>query len=226
MKHKQDNQPGKIAKLWPFLVKLHNENPGAFADEHVLKHIISGPWPAIKDPSHCPNCNTSMRVMVTRPNPLHIVLLEGMAKSVRSEIRKGVPFTQANRTHIDRLPIITAAKKQQSHLGYLGLIKQPKGTKRSGYWVITTWGWRALAGGSFPDAAMTWNRKLISRSTTRTTLASVRDAYRSKMERQSRYGKAVKSADHRSDLAGYNPIEWTEYSGTIDAPEPEENTSL
>lgn len=215
-KHKHvEYQPGKIKALIEHLARLIKEKPNLADNLEHLHRLIGMNVEGYGDRSRCFNCARSMKISIVRPNHLHTVLLDAMAKSVRSEVRKGVPFTQANRTHIDRLAIPTAVKKQQSNLSYLGLIKQPKGTGRSGYWVITSWGWQALRGGTFPDHAKMWNKKLLGRSETMTTLHAVNEAYRGKIAEQERYRKAVKMADYRSHLAAFNPVEWAEYAGVV-----------
>ena len=220
MKSKQSTieyHPGRIKALTELTARLVAANPTLATDLSLLHATITANGAeGYGKRDKCFNCSRSMKVKIIRPNHLHTLLLQAMARSVRDEQRKGVPFTQANRTHVDRLPIGTAIKKQQSNASYHGLIKQPKGTKRSGYWVITHWGWKALRGESFPDYAKTWGGKLLGRSETYTTLAAVNDAYRGKIEQQIRYGKAVKKADYRSDLEGFSPVEWAEYAGVID----------
>lgn len=218
MKKKQRNveyQPGKIKALVEHLARLIKEKPHLADDLPVLHSLIAANVEGYGKRDRCLNCSRSMKISLVRPNHLHTILLDTMAKSVRAEVRKGVPFTQANRTHIDRLAIPTSIKKQQSNLSYLGLIAQPSGTKRSGYWVITHWGWKALRGESFPDHAKMWNKKLIARSETMTTFPAVNEAYSAKLAQQARYGRAVKMADYRSQLAGFNPVEWAEYAGVV-----------
>ena len=168
------------------------------------------------DPSSCFNCGRSMKIQVYTAGVGHAMLLLAMAQAVREEMRKGIEFTKANRVHIDRLPIATSIKKQQSQAGYLGLIHQVADGKRSGYWLITKWGWAALRGESIPRAVKYWDKKLIARSQHTTTLSEMMQTHREKIEKQIRLGKAVKEMDHRSEIASYDPVEWAEYGGVVD----------
>lgn len=168
------------------------------------------------DASECFNCGRSMKIQVYTAAVGHAMLLLAMARQVREEVRKGVEFTKANRVHIDRLPIATSIKKQQSQAGYLGLIHQVAEGKHSGYWLITAWGWKALRGEPIPRAVKYWDKKLVERSVHMTTLGEMMRTHTDKIRKQIALGKRVKGMDHRSEISGYDPIEWAEYGGTID----------
>lgn len=214
---------GRIKPLIESVAKLVARDP-ALADDPERLHSIIGSYGAqgnekakgYHDPSKCFNCGRSMKIQVYTAAVGHAMLLLAMAKAVREEVRKGVEFTKANRVHIDRLPISTSIKKQQSQAGYLGLIHQVAEGKHSGYWLITAWGWKALRGEGIPRAVKYWDKKLVERSVHMTTLGEMMQTHTDKIRKQLAFGKKVKGMDHRSEIADYNPIEWAEYGGTID----------
>lgn len=208
---KQETHPGKLPKLWDFLSLLHTKSPEVFRTPDLIRQEVARVWPAIKDPSTCANCGSNMQIGIVTASVFHAILLLEMAKAVREEIRKGVPFTEANRIHIDRLSIATSIKKQQSNAGYLNLIVQPKGTKSSGYWTITTRGWAALRGDPIARSVKHWRKEIIERSQETTTLGEMMRTYNDKIAEQIRYGRAVKQGDHRRHTDAYDPIEWAEY---------------
>lgn len=205
------HQSGRIKNLVETVVLAIKQYPDMLENTERLHALLKEKLEGYGKVEHCFNCRRSMKV-----NPLHTILLNAMAKSVREEVATGVPFTRANRTHVDKLWIQTAVKKQQSNAGYLNLIKQPEDTKKSGYWVITSWGWKALRGGEVPESARVWNKNILERSTQMTTLGAINTTYIKKMEAQRNYGKAVKQADYRGDLKDYSPIEWAEYGGSVE----------
>lgn len=212
---------GRIKNLVDSVIAYMKKNPDASPEDVHRGLMMAGQrddHPHLKgygrkDP--CFNCGRSMKISVYTADVGHALLLLAMAKAVREETRKGIEFTKANRVHIDRLPIDTSTKKRQSQLGYLGLIK-PAASGRSGYWLITAWGWKALRGEPIPRSVKYWNRHLIERSPETTTLGEMMRTHREKIEQTIRRGRAVKIADHRSDFAGYEPAEWAEYAGVVD----------
>ena len=207
---------GRIKNLVETVVLAIKQYPEMLENTDKLHSLLKEKLEGYGKVEHCFNCRRSMKIQVVNLNPLHTILLRAMANSVREEVEKGVPFTQANRTHIDKLWIPTAVKKQQSNAGYLNLIKQPEDTKKSGYWVITNWGWAALRGEQIHESARVWNKMLLERSPEMTTLGAVNEKYLEKMEEQRRYGKAVKQADYRVDLKDYKPVEWANYGGSVE----------
>lgn len=214
---------GRIKPLVESVARMVAKDP-TLADNMDRLHAIIGyhdkngneKAKGYADRSQCFNCNRSMKIQVYTASCGHAMLLLAMAKMVDREVKKGIPFTQANRVHIDRLNIATSIKKQQSQLGYLGLIHQVVDGKRSGYWLITKWGWKALRGEPIPRAVKYWDKKLIERSQHMTTLGEMMQTHRDKIEKQMKLGKAVKGMDHRSEIAEYDPVEWANYDGVVD----------
>lgn len=215
---------GKIRPLVEGVARLVAKDPSlALPENYHRLHLMienigktNNTAAGYEKKEECFNCGRSMRIQVYTASVGHALLLLAMAKAVREELNKGVEFTKANRVHIDRLPIATSIKKQQSQLGYLGLIHQVADGKRSGYWLVTKWGWKALAGGQIPRAVKYWDKKLIARSQHMTTLREMMQTHNDKIKKQIALGKAVKMMDHRSEIASYNPVEWAEYGGVID----------
>jgi hypothetical protein len=163
---------------------------------------------------HCFNCSRSMKIDEYSLGALHVLLLNSMAKQVEKEIKSGIPFTKANRVKIDDLCLSVSTKKQNSILGYLGLITQTANCS-SGYWTITSWGWKALGGEPVSRSVKVWNKRIVERSQDMCTLSEAKRVHCDKIQASIARGKKIKSADHRSSLALYDPIHWVEFAGTV-----------
>lgn len=216
-KSKFEYYGGRIKPLVEMVAAIVAKDPSLAQDLPRLHSTIKVNAPegyGVRE--NCFNCKRSMKINRYTAGIGHALLLNAMAKVVREETRKGLDFTHANRVHIDRLMIPTSIKKQQSQAGYLGLIKPVVVDKRSGYWLITAWGWKALRNEPIPEWVKYWSGHLIERAETTTTFSAMMQTHTDKIKEQIRLGKAVKQMDHRSEIEAYNPVEWAEYAGVVD----------
>ena len=200
----------KIKKLWPYLVKLHKEFPEVFESEERLFATVSTAWKDLKDKKKCPNCGAPVHAQRYSAGPGVALLLLKMAKEVRHRTNKGIPFTEANKVHIDSLDIATPIKKKQSVAKYLNLIQQPPKWRKSGYWLITNWGWKALRGEPIPKYVTVFRGKVEERSEETITLQEMLNQHKENVERAIALRKAVET-DYRADVREYDAPQWAEY---------------
>lgn len=208
---KKELEEGKLPKLWPYLVQLQKEHPEAFDDPDTLRRTVSGPWAALKDPSSCPNCLRGMEIKVYKADLHNALFLLAMARAVGENMEKGMSFTEANRVHAPSLPVSNTVSKRITQCDYLGFVKQPDKLRRTGYWVITSWGWKALAGEPVPAAAKYWNGKLKERSSQTITLSEMFKVHRDLVMKAARMKKKVN--DHTAEIGEYNPKDWAPFAG-------------
>lgn len=161
-RNKKTYSTGKLPKLWAFLVKLHKENPSAFDDEHILKHIVSEPWKALKDPTKCPNCSAKMITYRRKVDYFVVVLVVSMGELVRHRLSKGMTLTDANKIHVNAESAIPHNSRNQTGTSSsLGLIAPVKGSPA--HWAITSRGFEALRGDRIPEQVITFRDEIIER---------------------------------------------------------------
>ena len=206
MASKKTYHRGKIDELLAALaarVSLPEEEVRAMAAEAL---------PEVADRTNCQNCGANME-MRTFIADMHVaLLLIKIGEAVRTAVRKGIPFTDANKVHVVSLPISDATRHSETAAKYLNFIEQPNEWRNSGFWVITWNGWNALKGRRVKKTATWFRKKLISRGEEDTTLAEMFRTHRDKVEKALARGRAVRS-DRRADVSGYDPVEWSEFGG-------------
>lgn len=208
-------EPGKIVKLWPYLVALHKDRPDVFENEEILKEVIGQPWPAIHDKTHCPNCGRGMEINIYKADIHNALFLLAMGRAVNENLKKGLPFTEANKVHAPSLEVSNTVSKRITQCDYLGFVKQPESLRRTGYWVITSWGFQALRGDPVPAWVKYWNGKLIERSNVTVTLDGMFSVHKEQVANAIARRKSVRS-DHVAEIGDYDPKEWTEHAGIME----------
>lgn len=211
-KRKPELEPGKLPKLWPYLVALHKDRPEAFESPETLLEIVSQPWGALHDKTKCPNCGRGMEVNVYKADINNALFLLAMGRAVNENLEKGLPFTEANKIHAPSLPVSNTVSKRITQCDYLGFVKQPDALRRTGYWVITSWGFQALRGDPVPASVKYWNGKLIERSERTITLGAMFDVHKEEVRKAIAHSKKVRS-DHVSEIGDYDPRDWAEHAG-------------
>lgn len=205
----QQNNTGKLPKLWPYLVKLHAEHPEAFRDPDLLKATVSQAWTALKDPTRCANCNASMAEYADILDINDALLLFSMAKIIRHRQTKGISFTDANKIRVSSEDIHHTQKCRTTKCSKLGLIAKAGNAS----WSITTRGWQALAGQPVPRVRVTFRGEILERPEELTTFAEVFREHGDKMRERQARGKSLKE-DKRSSFADYDQSEWVHIAGT------------
>lgn len=214
-KQEVEYQKGKIWPIVKIALGLVRDNPELAKDEERLKSTLIANVPELQDRAHCANCGRGMKIQIYRADLHAALFLLAMARQVRENLHKGMTFTEANKVHVPSLPVTNAVSKHITHCDYLGFVKQAPELKGTGYWSITSWGWRALRGEAVPAYAKYWAGNMIGRAETETvTLAGMFRVHKELVEKAIARRKEVRS-DHRGAFADYNPAEWSEIAGYV-----------
>ena len=207
---------GRIKGLIEAVAKAVAADPKKALNLDLLHAELGIAFKGYGDRKNCFNCGRHMEIAIYTADLHDGLLLYAVARAVRENIRKGIPFTDANKIHIPTLNATDAIRKRNAKCGYLNILKQPEGMKNSGYWIITSWGWELLRGGEIPEKAYYWNGQLIRRSEEKTSLAKMFATHTETVKRALERRKEVK-ADHRSKYSDYNPSEWIDYAPPLAA---------
>lgn len=167
----------------------------------------------------CLNCKRSMRITVYEADLHDALLILAMARVVRENVAAGVPFTEANKVHLPTLSASHATIKRNTKCDYLGFVKQPDHWRGTGYWLLTSWAWKALRGDAVPAKVKYWEGHLIGRSEETTTLSQMYRKHRELVEAALAKKKAIK-ADHRARFDDYDPADWSDFDGNIQDEKP------
>lgn len=195
-RNKKQYNPGKIQKLWPFLVGLYEKSPEVFRNEGLIKAEVAKVWRALVDPKRCPNCNSSMSVYMFKFDVMDALLLLAMAGEAQKRLER-MPFTEANQIKTTQLTASYAVRSRTTQCSKLGLVAKMRGENGRqipGTWVITTRGWQALAGHPVPSSVHVFRNEIIDRPTDTTTL-----------------GKVLSDG---GESAGYEPQDWVHIIGS------------
>ena len=144
--------PGKIRPIIKVVARIVQENPKIADDVDYLMAVLRSSFPEITDRTQCPNCGTSMKIVVYTADLHDALLILAMARKVRQNRNAGMNFTDANKIHMPTLQVSNTTIKRQTKCDYLGLMKQPDTLRNTGYWVLTHWAWKALKGHSIPKS--------------------------------------------------------------------------
>lgn len=195
-KKNQNYNSGKLPKLWDLLVEMHKTNPEAFsADGNYLRAIVAQRWKALDDATHCPNCAASMQMYIETFDYHDAKLLQSMAEVVQHNVRKGMPFTEANQVKIQQeCKCSITSKRRQSKcrtLGLVAMVRDEEGRHDDSKWLITNRGWAMLRCDAIPRKVKVFRNEIVERYDEMTTMQEVMNA----------------KQDH------FDPKEWYEVSG-------------
>lgn len=180
-REKKQHDTGKLSKLWPFLVQLHTKHPEAFENEKLLRSYVSQPWPALNDPTKCPNCTENMQIYIVRLDYFNAALLKSMGDLVRERMSSGLDFPAANKINITSSPFSDSVRHHSSQCRTLGLIakvlNEEKRHDRKSGWLITSRGFEALSGKPVPAVVTVFRNRIEERFDKLITLAEVFAGY-------------------------------------------------
>jgi len=213
-KKQEEYYGGRIKSLVETVVLAVKQYPEMLEDTTKLHTLLKEKVERYGDPKCCFNCRRSMKITGYVADVLDAVLILKMAEVVRDNVGKGMTFTQANKVHIPSLKVTNAIVKRQTKCDYLGLIKQPPELARTGYWVLTSWAWRALQGHPIPRVANYWDGRLISRSEEQVTLSGMFSTHVDLVRKAIALRKNVRS-DYVIDVKDYHPQDWANFSGVM-----------
>ena len=211
MKAPHEHQANKVWPMIKVACRIVQNEPDIMEDEQRFKATLAVSLPALKDKTKCPGCDRSMKITVYEADLHDALLLLAMAREVRENIRKGIKFTEANKVHLPTLKATHATIKRNTKCDYLGLVKQPKNWRGTGYWLLTRWAWKALRGEQIPKAVKYWEGQLLGRSEAQTTLGEMFDKHKELVRLAIAKRKAIK-ADHRAQFEDYDPKEWIDFA--------------
>lgn len=207
--NKKTYQPTKMRPILQLAAALIKKDP-TYLDEPDLARLRSQlkyDIPELADPSHCANCGASMAQYNFNLSVLDVLLVQAMARDIRHRLRKGVPFTEANKVH---LPSLTAASHnivaRRTYTSKLGLIAKlnKAGKQESGMWVITKAGWEALRGTEVRKSVVVFRGKILERDAQLTTFSEVLALYRHNPKER---------VDYTDDARSYQRSEWVDVHG-------------
>jgi len=184
---KEKYHPGKIVKLWDYLVELHKTNPEVFqADgEFLRQHVARSRWSLLNQKEQCPSCLASMKMYKRKPDYFVVSLVRSMGSIVEENLKNSQTLTEANQVHVNadnRIP--HNARNMTGIASALGLIAPGIETA---HWVITRRGFDALGNRPIPDWVVTFRDEIVERSDTTTTFADVMAKREKKYEPQDWY---------------------------------------
>lgn len=204
--------PGKIRPIIKVVARIVQENPKIADDVDYLMAVLRSSFPEITDRTQCPNCGTSMKIVVYTADLHDALLILAMARKVRQNRNAGMNFTDANKIHMPTLQVSNTTIKRQTKCDYLGLMKQPDTLRNTGYWVLTHWAWKALKGHSIPKSAYYWQGQKQGRSEETTTLSHMFKTHVDLVQKAIAHSRKVRS-DYRDEISNYDPAEWSDYFG-------------
>ena len=192
----------RIGEFVAFLAQEYHLDQNDVADKLLSR------FPELHNKRECSNCRASMVEYVYTPNFPMTNLLLAMSREVRENTnRKGMKFTDANKVHIQELPISYTARSYTTQARVLGLIAKVLKKDHTGAmvhdqkagWIITSRGWDYISGKPVPKYVKVFRNEIEERFEETTTIGEVL------------YGK--KGAKE----LGYDPKEWIEYAHYIEA---------
>ncbi len=180
-------------------------------DKMEVRAFLFTNFPDFNKKEWCTNCGASMAIDQYSPDILDALLLIEMGRAVK-ERKKTLSFTEANLIHVPTLSTTDAIRHRTTRCSYLNYIKQPEGSKNSGNWLITDWGWKALRGEPVPKNVRYFRGQLVDRGNETITLPQMFKVHVDKVrEAIARRKKPV--SDHTAEVQRYNPREWYEGGG-------------
>lgn len=212
MRKKHQNEEYQATKIRAYIqlaVHMAKDNPHLQENADLLWATMKYNFPELKDPAQCGGCGRSMKISIYEADLHDALLILAMARVVRENLRKGIPFTDANKVHIPTLKATQATLKRQTKCDYLGLVKQPDNWKGTGFWLLTGWAWKALRGEPISRAVKYWEGNLLVRSERTTTLSEMFENHRSLVQLAIAKRKAVR-ADYRAHFEDYHPSDWVD----------------
>lgn len=183
-------------------------------DNERLHAILSVRFNGYGRKDACFNCGRSMKITEYEADLLDALLIISMAKKVRVNVQRGMNFTEANKVHLPTLEVTQGITKRNTKCDYLGLVKQPDNWRGTGYWLLTSWAWKALRGGEIPRSVKYWEGRLIERSEDTTTLTEMFKRHSDLVEAAIAKRNTVRR-DHRAIFEGYDPAQWAEFGGYV-----------
>jgi len=134
------------------------------------------------DPKKCVNCGASLAEYAFTFDYFDAQLLMAMGREVLGTLRKGRPFAEANKVHVQTLPDLDYTSKsrttQCAKLGLIAKYKDENSRQVGGTWLITKRGFAALRGEEVPGRVIVYRGAIQERPEATTTLKKATKEYR------------------------------------------------
>lgn len=171
-------------------------------------------YPELKNRERCPNCDGSMQTYIFRFDVLDALLLISMSKVVGERLEQGVPFTEANKVHVQSMDHATYAVRSRTsqcrQLGLVAKVLNEKGRQERGTWCITKRGWEALRGKEVPAEVRSFQNKIVQRSEKTTTIREALQSHKDAVFEQ-RMGGHLPKTDHTKQIEEFEQVDWVHY---------------
>lgn len=217
MKHKKQKAEyygGRIKNLVESVVLAIKQYPDMLENTEKLHALLKEKMEGYGHVDTCYNCKRSMKITGYVADLHDALLILAIGRQVKMNMLQGMTFTEANMVHLPTLKVNNATLKRQTKCDYLGLIKQADKWRGTGYWCLTSWGWKALRGEPIPRVANYWEGILLGRSTETTTLTQMFNTHLDLVAQAIAKRKKIRS-DYRADFRSYDPKQWNEFNGYI-----------
>lgn len=133
--------------------------------------FLKAEYPALADRERCANCGSSMCAYEYAHDATSATLLVAMARAVARALEAGVPFTEANRVHVQRevnrlygYAVASATTRAR----YLGLVAKVRGKRgrhdQAAGWLVTRRGWKFLRGEPVPATVRVFRGEIVGRA--------------------------------------------------------------
>lgn len=166
---------GKIGAIIRLTASLVRKDPSLADDFDRLRANLVHNAPELGATKTCVNCGSLMKESILHFDWLDAILLIRMGEQVRKNLAFK-PFTEANKIRVSALQASVAVRNRATRSSKLGLIaqlKNKKGLRVPGYWVITRRGWEALSGEGVPDRVKVWRGSIVEYYEDKVTIADV-----------------------------------------------------
>ncbi len=207
---KETNQyhASKLRPLIQIVGRIVSENPGIMDNMDYFISKVGANIPGFHNKEKCLNCGASMQEYLDILDINDALLLFSMAKIVRTEQLRGVPFTEANKIRVSSADIHHTQKCRTTKCSKLGLIAKAE----NACWSITTRGWAALRGEEVPKTRVTFRGRILERPEETTTLSRVFAEHSEKMKDREGRRKSLQN-DKRHNFFDYDPSDWVTVAG-------------
>lgn len=216
--------PGKLRSIVAVAARMIKNDPTLLddIDDPVhddrlkrLRGMLKREIPDLADQKHCANCGASMAEYELVLDINDALLMFKLAKVVRENQGKGIPFTEANKVRVSNRPDIGHTQKcRTTKCSKLGLLAKVK--KLKAHWSITSRGWDGLRGEPVPESRVTFRGQILERPEKTTTFREVFYQHGRKIEELAKLrklGKRGSPVDHRHEYADYDPEDWVHIAG-------------
>lgn len=173
---KKNNQQYKKGQIGKFVGAVCTQYK---LDPNEVTEFLLFTFPELKNKKQCANCKANMAIYEHRIDSIDVLLLVGMGKIVGDRLKSGIPFTDANKVHIqselNKYYSVASRSSWCAKLGLITKVLKKDGTQdQKAGWLITKRGFEFLAGKSVPAKVQTFRNRITERFEEMTTIWSIK----------------------------------------------------